>query len=152
MLAKSTKRPKWRNPERGRAKPNKRGRINFEVKFNLNSDELLRTATQVRADEPQPPCEAPPMLPLFDQNGVLFLSKPLKTDEKENKRKMNSVDISNERKKRYLNSKTADVGKKVFKKKIKKRLKLNIGKSIRSICEIPTIDRQTQAVDADAKQ
>lgn len=152
MLAKSNRRSGWEKADQSPPKLNKRRHINFEVKFNLKSDENLKTTTRVKIDETTQAQKKKKLVPLFEQSSVLFLSKPLKTNEKENKRKIISVDISNERKKRYLNSKTVDMGKKVFKRKIKKKLKLNIRKSIRTIHEIPTHDREAREIEVDSKK
>jgi hypothetical protein len=89
---------------------------------------------------------------MFQQSDVLFLSKPLKKDEKENKRKMISVDISNERKGRTVNSKTLDTKKKIFKRKFKKKLKLVLRKSIKTIYEVPTLDRELNEIWSEANR
>ena len=118
-------------------------KLDFGIKFNLKIDKNLKTSTKVEIKEKdsQKKGKVPPM---FEQSDVLFLSKPLKKVEKENKRKLVSVELSKNRKERKLASKTTDVAKKIFRRK--KKLKLKLKESVVTIQEVETIDRQLKAI------
>ena len=87
---------------------------------------------------------------MFDNSDILFLQKSLKKEISESKRVIISVDISEERAQKMNNSKTLEPDKNMFKRKIRKKLKLNLNKFKKSIKEIPTIDRELQEITEDA--
>ena len=130
----------------------KKKRCIFKKKFNLKIDKNLKTNTKVDLKIEKRNKNELNFFPMFDHSDILFLSKPVNKEEKENKRKLASVDISNERKERIINSKTQDVGKKIHKRQIRKKLKLNIRKSIRIIEEIPTFDREIKEIKLEAQK
>jgi hypothetical protein len=92
-------------------------------------------------------------VPLFENTGVLFLKKNQKQVEKENDRKITSVDVHRKGLIRKLNSKTSDISKKQrFKNKFKKKLKIKLEDSVPCFQEIPTIEREIQDITRDTEK
>jgi NMD protein affecting ribosome stability and mRNA decay len=130
----------------------KRNKINFAIKFNIKGDKKLKTSIRVNAKKSYHESKTLRIPPMFEQSDILFLSKPMATGEKENERKIISVDISKKRQDRLNNSKTTDIKKKMFKKKKKKTLKLRLRKSIKTIYEVPTFDRELNFIYSKGKE
>jgi hypothetical protein len=130
----------------------KKEKPSFPFNFNINSEESIQTFVQPTHEEEPRENNLESIIPMFDNSDILFLQKPLSKETSEKKRVIISVDISEERAEKINNSKTLEPDKKMFKRKIRKKLKLNLNTFKKSIKEIPTIDRELQEITEDAER
>ena len=127
----------------------KKEKPSFPFNFDINSQESIQTLVKPSYEDESNENQSESLIPLFDNSDILFLQKPRKKEISESKRVIISVDISEERAQKMNNSKTLEPDKNMFKRKIRKKLKLNLNKFKKSIKEIPTIDRELQEITED---
>ena len=89
---------------------------------------------------------------LVDENlGVVFLSKHKIKEDAVCSKQATSVDIWQKRTENNLSSRTMEIKKKMNRKGFKRKLRLNLKKSIKTIIEIPTIDIEMKNIEDGCK-
>jgi hypothetical protein len=124
----------------------------LKLKFEFRTQNSILTETQAHSTEDQESVTSATFAPLFEHSDILFLQKPNPVSSENKKRPLISVDIFKKRFEKANNSKTVEPNKKMFKRRPKKLLKLNIKTIIGSEPEIPTVDRQIKEIYDEAEK
>lgn len=124
--------------------------VKFAVKIQI--EECPRTQVQLSIG-PEAESNDPEFIePMFDNSDVLFLAKPSDPQLQKQKRLITSVDLDQERLEKLNNSRTMEPSKKIFQRRAKRKLKLNLKKLNRSFEEVPTAEKELSEIRKDAER
>ena len=133
-------------------KKNKPKKFPFRLNFELSKQDSLLTTVDVNSVKKSEQSKTDSFFPLFEESNILFLQKQIKIKDDQNKKPLISVDIAKERIEKLNKTKTLNQRKKMFRKRPKKLLKLNIKKTLNSEPSIPTVDQQVKEIYQEAER